>query len=262
MRPQLNTNVSMEPSRVLLILGGGANIGASVARAFAANGYKVAVTSRTARPNGEAGVDLHVQGDLSDPSSVPSIFQKVVQSLGPPSVVVYNGQHDTLSLSAPSVTFNSNTRNHIAAAATPNPPDDPLALSVEDLNRDLQVNTTSVLVAAREATALFATLPASAPRAFIYTGNVLNKRVIAPLLGLGIGKSATAHLIASASQVYGPKGYRFYYADERQADGSPVYKDISGPAAGEFYSQLAESGDRIPWEATFVAGKGYVDFSQ
>ncbi len=83
----------MAASRVLLILGGGANVGSSVARAFADNGYKVAVTSRSPRPQGEAGVDLHVQGDLSDPASVPSIFQKVVQALGPPSVVVYNGQH-------------------------------------------------------------------------------------------------------------------------------------------------------------------------
>ena len=65
-----------------------------------------------------------------------------------------------------------------------------------------------MLVAAREATALFATLPPTAPRTFIYTGNILNKTTIAPLLSLGIGKSATAHLIASASQVYKAKGYR------------------------------------------------------
>ncbi|KAL3952065.1 hypothetical protein ACCO45_013782 [Purpureocillium lilacinum] len=229
----------MAASRVLLILGGGANVGSSVARAFADNGYKVAVTSRSPRPQGEAGVDLHVQGDLSDPASVPSIFQKVVQALGPPSVVVYN-----------------------AAAATRNAPEDPLALSLEDLNRDFQINTASVLVAAREAMALFATLPASAPRTFIYTGNILNKTTIAPLLSLGIGKSATAHLIASASQVYKAKGYRFYYADERQADGSPVYQNISGPAHAEFYTRLAEGDEGVPWEATFVGGKGYVDFSK
>ena len=55
---------------------------------------------------------------------------------------------------------------------------------------------------------------------------------------------------------------RFYYADERKADGSPAYAAISGQAHGEFYTQLAEGKTQIPWLATFVAGTGYVDFSK
>ena len=81
------------PAPVLLILGGGTNIGAGVARAFAAKGYKVASTSRTQREQGKDGIDLHVRGDLSDSNTVADIFNQVAQDLGPPSVVVYNGEH-------------------------------------------------------------------------------------------------------------------------------------------------------------------------
>lgn len=84
-------------------------------------------------------------------------------------------------------------------------------MSIEDLNRDFQVNTASVLAAAYETVAGFDKLPSTASRTFIYTGNVLNRTTIAPLLSLGIGKSATAHLIESLSKAYAEKGYR--YAD-------------------------------------------------
>lgn len=54
---------------------------------------------------------------------------------------------------------------------------------------------------------------------------------------------------------------RFFYADERNADGSPVYEHISGAAHGEFYAELASADSDVPWLATFVKDKGYVDFS-
>ncbi|MCJ1456198.1 hypothetical protein MMC28_006558 [Mycoblastus sanguinarius] len=219
---------------VILILGAGANIGAHVARAFAAKGYQVALTSRTKKPSEDG---LHFQSDLSDPSSMTSLFQQVTKALGPPSVVVYN-----------------------ASAMTPNDKDDPLSLSVSDLTRELAVNTTSVLAAAHETTLAFAELPASASKTFIYTGNKLNTGPILPLLSLGIGKSATAHMISSASQAYKEKGYKFYYADERTSDGAPMYKDLSGSAHADFYIGLAESKTQGPWQATFVKGSGYTEF--
>ena len=55
---------------------------------------------------------------------------------------------------------------------------------------------------------------------------------------------------------------RFYYADERNMDGSPAFMKIDGPAHGEFYSQLANDGGNIPWLATFVKGHGYKDFGE
>ena len=86
-------------SPVVLILGGGPNIGQHVARRFAAQGYKVAITSRTAKADGgdKSTPDQvhyhHLQSDLSDPDSVVEVFGKVKALLGPPSVVVYNGKY-------------------------------------------------------------------------------------------------------------------------------------------------------------------------
>ena len=96
----------------------------------------------------------------------------------------------------------------LAGKVTPNSPSDPLSLPLSDYLENMTVNTTSVLVAAHEAVSGFAQLPPSSSRTFIFTGNCLNTGPILPLLGLGMGKSATAHLIASASQAYKDKGYK------------------------------------------------------
>jgi hypothetical protein len=53
---------------------------------------------------------------------------------------------------------------------------------------------------------------------------------------------------------------RFYYADERSADGRLVGRTISGEAHAKMYKELAESKTQGPWLQTFVKGKGYVNF--
>ncbi|MCJ1401956.1 hypothetical protein MMC11_005173 [Xylographa trunciseda] len=221
-------------SPVILILGAGGNIGAHTARVFAAKGFKVALMSRTKKPGDD---HLQIQADLSDPQSVAAVFDQVRKVLGPPSVVVHN-----------------------ASAHVPNPPDDPLALSIADLERTLAVNTISVLAAAQQAIRGFAELPPSASRTFIYTGNRLNIEPIAPMLAGGIGKQATAHLIASASEAYKGKRYKFYYADQRKADGAPAYSALDGAAHAELYAELAEREGQGPWLQTFVSGEGYRAF--
>ena len=55
---------------------------------------------------------------------------------------------------------------------------------------------------------------------------------------------------------------RFYYADERKADGSSIGRGISGEAAGEYYFELAQKKAQGPWLQTYVDGKGYVDFDE
>jgi hypothetical protein len=54
-------------------------------------------------------------------------------------------------------------------------------------------------------------------------------------------------------------GHRFYYGDERKADGSHGGMGISGENHAKFYLDLAESEQQVAWKATFVDGK-YVDF--
>ncbi|KAL4874966.1 putative short-chain dehydrogenase [Aspergillus karnatakaensis] len=223
---------------VVLILGAGPNIGHHVARAFAANGYKVAPTSR--RPPTEDNSttnQIHIQSDLSDLHSVAGVFARVKQSLGIPSVVIYN-----------------------AAAATSNEDKNPLSLPLADFTRDLNINTTSAFVAAQEATLAFAELPDSTSRTYIYTGNVLNTTTIPSLLSLGVGKSATAHIIQSAAAAYSDRGFKFYYTDERKPDGAPAYFDVDGEAHAKFYLKLAGGKSQGPWLQTFVKGVGYKSF--
>ena len=84
----------------------------------------------------------------------------------------------------------------------------PLTLPLVDFTRDFNINTTSAFVAAQQAVLDFEKLPDSASKTFIYTGNVLNTMTMAPLLDLGVGKTATAHIIESAAKAYADRGFR------------------------------------------------------
>ncbi|KFY33733.1 hypothetical protein V494_07367 [Pseudogymnoascus sp. VKM F-4513 (FW-928)] len=224
-------------SPVVLILGSGPRIGKHVARAFAAKGYKVALASRSLKEEDSTTDQVNISSDFSDPESIDKTFSKVKSLLGSPSVVLYN-----------------------AAAATRNDPKDPLSIPLADFNRDLTVNTNSAYAAAQQAVLAFKELPESASKTFIFTGNITNTVTIAQLLDLGVGKSATAHIIHSASQAYADQGFKFYYSDERKADGAPAYGDIDGEAHAELYLQLAEGKSQGPWLQTFVKGVGYKQF--
>lgn len=81
-------------SPVIFILGAGSRIGASVAKAFAAKGYKVALASRKASEANNTANEIHIQSDLADPGTVVNAFSQVRASLGIPSVVVYNGVYN------------------------------------------------------------------------------------------------------------------------------------------------------------------------
>ncbi|KAI5459149.1 hypothetical protein BGZ63DRAFT_415800 [Mariannaea sp. PMI_226] len=224
-------------SPVALILGAGANIGQNVARAFVAKGYKVALAARSLQEDDSTPDQLHIKGDFSDADSIAGIFAKVKSQLGTPYVVVYN-----------------------AAAVTPQKPETPLLVPMKDFVRDLNINTVSAFAAAQQASLAFEELPESASRTFIYTGNITNISPIAPLLTIGVGKSATAHIVQVAAEAYQDRGFKFYYADERKADGSPVYSAIDGPAHAQFYTELAETKSQGPWQQTFVKGVGYKKF--
>ena len=53
---------------------------------------------------------------------------------------------------------------------------------------------------------------------------------------------------------------RFYYADERKADGSPAVSGVDGEAHAELFLQLADGESQGPWQQTFVKGVGYKQF--
>lgn len=86
---------------------------------------------------------------------------------------------------------------------------DPFAsVSLDSFSQNLNINTTSVFAAAKQAVLGFAELPAHASKTFIFTGNICNELVIAQLVDQGVGKSATANLINAAALAYKDRGYK------------------------------------------------------
>ncbi|PYH49587.1 SDR family NAD(P)-dependent oxidoreductase [Aspergillus saccharolyticus JOP 1030-1] len=221
---------------VVLILGAGRNIGQHTAQHFEAKGYRVALVARNINTDDSTETRLHIQCDLSDPNALHDVFSRVNAAFGVPSVVIYNAYG--LTLTSPHDIFSPTT---------------------EQFTRDLNINTTSPYVAAQLAVRGFETLPASAARTFLYTGNALNTIAVPQFFTLGIGKAATAHMIEAAAVAYREKGFKFYYVDERKPDGTSG-PDIDGAAHAQLFAELAESKDQGPWQQTFVKGEGYKAF--
>jgi NAD(P)-dependent dehydrogenase (short-subunit alcohol dehydrogenase family) len=182
------TNDRKSTMAVVLILGSGPRIGASVAEKFASNGYKVAIASRKGSGTKTAKGFLSLQADFTKPDSIPALFDAVKTEFGTsPSVVVYN-----------------------APALTPPSGDSIFSIPVERFASDLKVNTVSPYVAAQQAVSGWETLPKETKKTFIYTGNILNVAVLpVPLMvDLGVGKSASAFWLGVADATNSAKGFR------------------------------------------------------
>lgn len=90
-------NEERTTGRVVLVTGGNRGIGLAIARAFVANGDRVAVACRS----GEAPAGLFaVACDVTDSASVDAAFVRVETEFGPVEVLVSNAgiTHDTLLL--------------------------------------------------------------------------------------------------------------------------------------------------------------------
>ncbi|KAH3669158.1 hypothetical protein WICMUC_004997 [Wickerhamomyces mucosus] len=229
---------------IAIIFGAGSKIGLSVTNKFLSNDYKVVTVSRS-----DFKIDnedqysenyYHFKADLTDLSVVPKVFAKTKELFGEPRVIIYN---------AAAVRWNEGK-------------DDVFDPPVEELIEHTNVNTFAVYSALQQAIKIYPNIKSSKPKTFIFTGNAQNLLTFPTLFTLGVGKSATYSALQVADNVYGSKyGYRFYFADERVEDGGPAIQGTSGPAAAEFYYDLAENENKgIPVEATFVPGKGYVKF--
>ena len=179
----------MAANSVVLILGAGPRIGASVAEKFASNGYKVAVASRSGSGTKTAKEFLSLRADFTKPDSIPALFDAVRTEFHTfPSVVVYNA----------------------AALTNPSDKDSLFSISAESVVLDLNVNTISAYVAAQQAISGWETLPKETKKTFIYTGNIMNVSIVPmPLmLDLGMGKSASAFWIGLADAMYSGRGFR------------------------------------------------------
>jgi NAD(P)-dependent dehydrogenase (short-subunit alcohol dehydrogenase family) len=180
---------TMAAAPVVLILGAGPRIGASVAQKFSSVGYKVGVVSRKGTDIKSVEGLLSLTADFSKPDSIPALFEAVKAEFhASPSVVIYN-----------------------AAALTPPPVKDSLfSIPAESVASDLNVNTVSPYVAAQQAVIGWETLPKETKKTFIYTGNIMNVSVVPVpmMLDLAMGKSASASWIGLADTLSADKGFR------------------------------------------------------
>ena len=92
------SQTSAPADRVAVVVGVGEGLGAALARRFAA-GYRMALVARSdavtvpvaneIRAGG--GVALAVQGDATVPEQVTAAHARIVEALGAPDVLIYNG---------------------------------------------------------------------------------------------------------------------------------------------------------------------------
>lgn len=231
-------------SNIAIIFGAGAKVGSSVARKFLANNYKVVTVSRSdLKLDSSSKTHFHFKGDLTDLTVVPSVFSKTREIFGEPRVIVYNAA---------------------AVSRFLKDPEDFLAITPQEVLNDQNVNLTSTFISIQEAIKSFDKIPSSdKPKAFIYTGNIQNIVPFPFIVTAGLGKAGAYSALGVADKLFGTKGYRFYFADERTPEGGPVLQGTSGEGAAEFYFDLAENENNdIPVETTFVTGKGYTVFDQ
>ncbi|KIW10504.1 hypothetical protein PV08_11468 [Exophiala spinifera] len=256
----------MSSTPVLLLLGAGSNLGSSIAAAFSQAGYKVALVARSIEPGLRESGRYHIRADLSNGECIPRIFDEVTNTVGTPSVVVYNGK---FSSSPPGLS----PVQPLQALAIPvqyklDNESDPFATlapeTVHQFRTTMAVNGTTPLIAVHHAIQAFRKLPPAATGAkggtFIFTGNVLNRVAVPDRFSFGCAKATCAYGIKMASVVYAGEGIRFYYADERNSEGLPVMRDIDGPAAGRVYLALAEDPKQRAWNYTYTKDGGYEDF--
>ena len=171
---------------VALITGVGDGTGASLARRFAADGYRVAMLARNRLrlealekeiPNAKSYVC-----DIGDLESLQATVEAVRSEMGVPSVLVHN------AVSATFETF--------------------LEADPGDLERNFRVNTTSLLYLAR---ALAPAMVEAGQGAIVVTGNTAALRGIPATAVFAPTKAAQRILAQSLARELGPKGVHVAY---------------------------------------------------
>ncbi|KAI1123292.1 hypothetical protein F5Y10DRAFT_55640 [Nemania abortiva] len=228
---------------VALIIGAGTAVGAASAAKFAAAGYKVAVASRTQRL--DASKFPFFEFDAAEPAQVPALFNKVRQEVGVPEVVIYNA-------------YASAGRNIPSVLDIDSP---------EGFQKRMNVNAISPSVAADEAAKGFLELESQGKlgpggATYMFTGNFLNEKPVRGFFSLGIGKATAAYMVEYLARYgFNDKPFSFYFVDERESDGRPMYKGVTDNAHADVFLKLAQSPEQAPWQYTFSKDKGYTVFS-
>ncbi|KAI1191460.1 hypothetical protein F5B17DRAFT_452920 [Nemania serpens] len=229
---------------IALIIGVGSAVGTASAKAFAAAGYKVAVASRTQRL--DSSQFPFFEFDAAEPSQVPVLFKKVREQVGIPDVVIYNA-YATARVD----------RAGVLDIDTP-----------EGFGKRMNVNAISPTVAADEAVKGFLELESQGKlgpggATYMFTGNALNEKPHRGFFTLGIGKATAAYMVEYlARHGHNDKPFSFYYVDERDSNGNPMYKGVTDDAHADVFLKLAQSPKQRPWQYTFTKENGYEVFSK
>ncbi len=171
--------------KVCLITGVGPGTGAALARRFA-KGYHVAMLARNAERLAE--LEKQIEGarafpcDVSDLAQLAAAFDKIVDELGAPEVLIHNAVGGAFG--------------------------DFLSIDPDVLNQNFQVNTMALLHLARRA----APAMIEAGRgAIICTGNTSTYRGKAHFAGFGQSKAAEHLMAETLERELGPKGLHVCY---------------------------------------------------
>ena len=182
--------------KVSLVTGVGDGTGASIARRFAKDGYKIAMVARNRERL--AGLEEALPGskayafDLTDLDRLVEVCREVQAEFGTPDVIVHNA---------------------VRATFKPFMEADP-----EDLERNFRVNTTSLLYIART----FA--PAMIERgsgAIVVTGNTAAFRGVPNYAVFAPTKAAQRILAQALARDLGPKGVHVAYVSIDAAINTP-----------------------------------------
>ena len=87
---------------IVLILGSGANVGRSVARKFATDGYLVAISARSLENGTSPEGYITIKADYSHRDAIPTVFDNLKATAGIPNVVIYNGKNQMSDLTVQS----------------------------------------------------------------------------------------------------------------------------------------------------------------
>lgn len=80
-------------TKIAIVFGAGRNIGLHSVEKFKSEGFKVARISRSVKEQELDGV-LSIPCDLTQPTQVSGVFDKVRKTWGEPSVIIYNGEYE------------------------------------------------------------------------------------------------------------------------------------------------------------------------
>jgi NAD(P)-dependent dehydrogenase (short-subunit alcohol dehydrogenase family) len=167
-------------ARTALIVGAGSGISASVARALAGDGYKVALAARKTDKLKMLAAEIRaslIEADTADAGQVKAMFAKADQDIGPLDVVLYNASF--------------RTRGPF------------IDLDAADVARTLQVSAYGGFLVGQEAARRMLERQAGV---ILFTGASASVKGYAQSAPFAMGKFALRGLAQSMARELGPKG--------------------------------------------------------